>query len=87
MQKERRDSLKQEGTLFWIYACGGCGTKGATGVHRSVALNIQLVIARLFREPHLQFTWIGDGLLCGHKCASQCPHTPDVSRDARAPLE
>ena len=52
------------------------GLKGATGVHRSVALNMQLVIARLFREPHLQFAWIGDGLLCGHEFATQ--FTPDV---------
>jgi hypothetical protein len=70
MQKERRDGLKQDGTLFWIVAYGACETKGATGVHRSVALNMHLVIARLFREPHLQFTWIGDGLLHGHKVAS-----------------
>ena len=58
---------------------------GATGVHRSVELNMQLVIARLFREPHLQFTWIGDGLLCGHKFASQfsAVRTTDVKMHAR----
>ena len=53
----------------------------ATGADRSVALNMQLVIARLFREPHLQFAWIGDGLLCGHEFATQ--FTPDVQMYAR----
>ena len=55
----------------WAEARHAGSNAGATGVDRSVALNMQLVIARLFREPHLQFTWIGDGLLCGHKFASQ----------------
>ena len=56
------------------------GLKGATGVHRSVALNMQLVIARLFREPHLQFTWIGDGLLRRHKFFASL-----IRKHARAP--
>ncbi len=43
----------------------------ATGEDRSVVLNMQLVIACLFREPDLQLTLIGDGLLCGHKFASK----------------
>ncbi len=71
MQKTRLECLKWDGTLFWMFACGACRGKGATGVHRSVALDMQLVIARLFREPHLQFTWIGDRQLCGHGFASQ----------------
>jgi hypothetical protein len=53
---------------------------GATGVHRSVELNMQFVIARLFREPHLQFTWIGDGLLRRHKFFASL-----IRRHARAP--
>ena len=65
----RRDCLKWDGKLFWIFACGQT-TKGAAGVHRSVALNMQLVMARLFREPHLQCTWIGAGLLYAHEVAS-----------------
>jgi hypothetical protein len=61
------------------------GNAGATGVDRSVALDMQLVIARLFREPHLELTWIGDGvLLCGHKFASQYSVYTRCG-DARAP--
>ena len=76
MQKRKAQLAEVGWQVVSIVASGACGTKGATGVDRSVALNMQLVIARLFREPHLQFAWIGDGLLCGHEFATQ--FTPDV---------
>ena len=71
MQKAKLDCLKCDGRFSRSLHMAHAGSNaGATGVHRSVALHMQLVIARLFREPHLEFTRIGDGWLCGHTFAS-----------------
>ena len=70
MQKTKARLAEVGWQIVSIVAYGACMAIGATGIDRSVALNMQLVIARLFREPHLQCTWIGAGLLYAHEVAS-----------------